>query len=84
MKISAGLQKAINIAISNAMTDWGVFQHVVKASFSVYPEMNEGEARKEFIAKRGFSEMLDVSASQFVQRRVQTAIKSYRNVEKKG
>ena len=28
--------------------------------------------------------MIDVSAAQFVQRRVQTAIKSYRNIEMKA
>jgi DNA-binding transcriptional regulator GbsR (MarR family) len=84
MKISVGLKKTINVAISKAIYDWGAFLKVVEASHSVYPKMDDGEAREEFIAKRGFSEMLHVSAAQFVQRRVQTAIKSYRNVEKKA
>lgn len=84
MKISAGLQKAINTAIGNAMNDQDAFQQVANASHSAYPEMDQNEARKEFIAKRGFSEMLNVSAAQFVQRRVQTAIKAYRNTEKKA
>ena len=84
MKISAGLQKAINAAIEKAMYDWGAFQKMVEASYSVYVKLEDGEARKEFLAKRGFSEMIDVSAAQFVQRRVQTAIKSYRNIEMKA
>ena len=84
MKISAGLQKTINAAIEKAMYDWGAFQRMVEASYSVYLKMDDGEARREFLAKRGFSEMINVSAAQFVQRRVQTAIKSYRNNEEKG
>lgn len=83
MKISAGLQKTINAAIAQAMHDWGAFQRMIEASYSVYLKMDDGEARNEFLAKRGFSEMIDVSAAQFVQRRVHTAIKSYRNIESK-
>ena len=54
MKISAGLQKAINAAIEKAMYDWGAFQKMVEASYSVYVKLEDGEARKEFQAKRGF------------------------------